>query len=271
MKNSRDGTPLRAQYVALGSSFAAGIGLGPRAPGSPRACRRTINSYPQHLARLCGLSLVDRTCSGATTADVLDGGKDRQGPQVDGITSDTELVTLTAGGNDVNYVGDLIMLSLRARSRVARALMRLFWKGPRPVAERDFAALQRNFRAIVDAARRRAPDARIVFVTYPQIVPSVGTCEALGLGLEEAALMRAVGQALDAVTREAAQASGALLVDMGPPSAAHAVGSAQPWVSGATRLRDAPFHPTREGTLATALQIAATLVRRASEPAPVRP
>ena len=263
-----------APYVALGSSFAAGIGLGPRAPGSPRACRRTINSYPQHLARLCGLALVDRTCSGATTTHVLNGGKDRQGPQVDAITPETELVTLTAGGNDVQYVGDLIMLSLRARSRVARALMRPFWNGPRPVAERDFAALHRSFCTIVDSARRRAPRARIVVVSYPQIVPSVGTCPALGLGEEEAALMRAVGQALEAVTREAARASGALLVDMGPSSAAHAVGSAQPWVSGATRLRDAPFHPTREGTLATALQVAATLglaVRRESEPAPPRP
>lgn len=251
--------PNPAQYVALGSSFAAGIGLGPRPPDSPRACRRSVDSYPQHLARLCGLSIVDMTCSGATTAHVLDGGRARQGPQIDGITQATELVTLTAGGNDVHYVGDLIMLSLRARSRVARALMRAFWNGPSPVAERDFAALHRNLRAIVDEARRRAPRARIVLVSYPQIVPSVGTCAALGLGADEAALMRDVGQALDAVTREAAQASGALLVDMGPPSAAHAVGSAQPWVSGATRLRDAPFHPTREGTLATALQVAASL------------
>ena len=62
------GTP---QYVALGSSYAAGIGLGKRAPGSPVACFRSVNDYPQQLARILGLSLVDVTCSGATTKHVL--------------------------------------------------------------------------------------------------------------------------------------------------------------------------------------------------------
>lgn len=259
MKNDQGRTPARAQYVALGSSFAAGVGLGPRAPGSPRACRRTVNSYPQHLARLCGLSIVDRTSSGATTSQVLNGGQGRLGPQIDGVTADTALVTLTAGGNDVQYVGDLILLALRGRGRLARALMRPFWSGPRPVAERDFGALQHNLRAIVDEVHRRAPRARVALVSYPQIVPAVGTCPELGVAADEAALMRDVGKALADATREAARASGALLVDMGPPSATHAVGSVQPWVSGATRLRDAPFHPTREGTLATALQVAASL------------
>ena len=64
-------TRARPQYVALGSSFAAGIGLGERAPGSPRICMQSINGYPQQLARLLGLSLVDVSCSGAATKHVL--------------------------------------------------------------------------------------------------------------------------------------------------------------------------------------------------------
>ena len=211
------------------------------------------------------------TSSGATTVHVLDGGQGRLGPQLDAITAETELVTLTAGGNDVNYVGDLILLALRARSRVARMLMRLFWGGPRPLAGRDFATLHRHLCAIVEEARRRAPRARIVLVSYPQIVPSAGTCAALGLDADEAALMRDVGRVLAEVTRDAARASGALLVDMGPLSAGHAVGSAQPWVSGATRLKDAPFHPTREGTLATALQVASSLGLAVSSDGAVAP
>jgi hypothetical protein len=81
----------------------------------------------------------------------------------------------------------------------------------------------------------------------------------LGLGEEEAALMRAVGHALGATTRDAAQSSGALFVDMAPTSAAHAVGSAQPWVSGAGGQGVVPFHPTLEGTLAMAKQAALAL------------
>ena len=148
--------------------------------------------------------------------------------------------------------------------------MRPFWNGPRPVVERDFGVLQHRLCAIVDEVHRRAPRARVALVSYPQIVPTIGTCRELGLAADEAALMRDVGQALAHAMREAALASGALLVDMGPPSATHAVGSMQPWVSGATRLRDAPFHPTREGTLAMALQVAASLGLAVSGEVPSR-
>jgi hypothetical protein len=63
-----------SEYVALGSSFAAGLGLGPRVPGSPIVCQRSVNGYPQQLARMTGLSLTDMSCSGATASHVLRGG-----------------------------------------------------------------------------------------------------------------------------------------------------------------------------------------------------
>ncbi len=121
-----------SRYVALGSSFAAGIGLGARLEGSPRACRRTANGYPQQLARLRELAITAVTCSGATTGHVLHVGQCREGAQVSAVNGETGLVTLTAGGNDVNYVGDLMLMAYRARSRVVRALTGPFWKGLRP-------------------------------------------------------------------------------------------------------------------------------------------
>ena len=60
-----------AQYVALGSSFASGFGLGPRLQGSPYACLKSSNGCPQQLARMLNLSLADMTCYGATTTHVL--------------------------------------------------------------------------------------------------------------------------------------------------------------------------------------------------------
>ena len=69
-----------AQYVALGSSFAAGFGLGPRLAGSPYACLKSSNGYPQQLAMMLNLSLEDMTCIGATTTKVLHGGQFFQGP-----------------------------------------------------------------------------------------------------------------------------------------------------------------------------------------------
>ena len=94
-------------YVAMGSSFAAGIGLGPRAPGSPIACMRTINGYPQQLARLLHITILDVTSSGATTAHILHGGQYFQRAQLDAVTAATQLVTITSGGNDIGYVGGI--------------------------------------------------------------------------------------------------------------------------------------------------------------------
>ncbi len=56
-----------AEYVALGSSFAAGPGDVKRSEGSLALCFQSDANYPHLLARRYGLSLYDATCSGATT------------------------------------------------------------------------------------------------------------------------------------------------------------------------------------------------------------
>jgi hypothetical protein len=39
-----------SHYVALGGSFAAGPGIGRRAPGSPRPAMRSASNYPHLVA-----------------------------------------------------------------------------------------------------------------------------------------------------------------------------------------------------------------------------
>ncbi|MBV1687797.1 hypothetical protein KRR38_08935 [Novosphingobium sp. G106] len=103
-------------YVALGSSFAAGLGLGPRAPGSPIISQRSSNGYPQQLARLLNVpSFTDMSSSGATVMHVWLGGQMLLPPQIDALGPGTRLVTLTAGGNDVGYVGDITIMAFKRR------------------------------------------------------------------------------------------------------------------------------------------------------------
>ena len=52
VKQMRTPPVANAYYVALGSSYAAGLGLGPRVRGSPIISGRSVNGYPQQLARL---------------------------------------------------------------------------------------------------------------------------------------------------------------------------------------------------------------------------
>jgi lysophospholipase L1-like esterase len=247
------------QYVAMGSSYAAGIGLGQRLKGSARVCQRSGNGYPQQLARLCGLAITDVTCSGATTEHVLRGGQCRQDSQLSAVNRGTELVTLTAGGNDVQYVGDLMMMAYRARSKVLRALMRPFWKAPRPIEDRDFDALFRNLCAIVAEVRARAPSAHVMLVSYPQILPLQGACPVFGSDEGDIELMREVGRRLHATTSEAARTTGATFVDIAAASREHFVGSPEPWVKGLAGKDGAAIHPTLAGAIATAREVCRVL------------
>jgi lysophospholipase L1-like esterase len=238
------------QYVALGSSFAAGIGLGPREPGSPLVCMRSTQGYPRQLARMTGLSLVDMTCSASTTEHILHGGQVFLGPQLAAIGPNTQLVTITSGGNDVDYIGDLWFAGGRADP-----LGRLLRKGPKPLDQRDFAKVGENFVAIVAEIRRRAPAAKVVIASYPTVLPPQGTCAALKVDAAVADLSRQVAARLLETTRAAAERSGALFVDMAAAGVGHDVCSSAPWVNGAAPSEGTRFHPNAAGAKAAAEEV----------------
>src|SRR5262245_50036137 len=85
-------------YVALGSSFASGPGVPERIKDSPFPCMRSDHDYPHQLAARRNLSLADVTCSGATTHDILDHSQFFTRPQIQAVSAETELVTITIGG-----------------------------------------------------------------------------------------------------------------------------------------------------------------------------
>jgi lysophospholipase L1-like esterase len=229
------------QYVAMGSSYAAGPGILPMVPGSPLRCARSAEDYAHVLARLRGLSLVDVTCSGATTVDVLHGGQFSLPPQLDAMTSQTQLVTVTIGGNDVFFMANLMGLSCDRRV-VALCNVR-----PDAEVQARFAALADSLRQIVAGARARSPGVRVVFLTYFTVLPERGSCERVALTPEQADQMRAVAARLAQITREVAKETGSGLLDVAVLSRAHDACSKDPWVLGAHRepgLLIPPFHPT---------------------------
>jgi GH43 family beta-xylosidase/lysophospholipase L1-like esterase len=245
-------------YVALGSSFAAGPGLGPKVTDSPGPCDRGTNSYPRTLAAQAGLALHDASCSGATVAQVLGGGQAGLPPQVAAITPDTWMVTITAGGNDVGYIGDMMRIAHDGQTAP-----------PRTAAQRPFDTLRTTMLALFHDIRRRAPAARIVVTTYPLVLPPEGTCPALHLTADQTAIFREVAAQVAAVTRETADQGGAAVVDMAQLSIGHDACSSTPWTNGARPAAGVPFHPTMAGALATSQAIAHLIGRPA--PAPTTP
>jgi lysophospholipase L1-like esterase len=232
------------QYVAMGSSYAAGPGILPVVPASPLRCARSIENYAHVLAQEHDLSLIDVTCSGATTVDVIRGGQFDLPPQLDAVTPATQLVTVTIGGNDVFYMANLIGLSCKRLTPAG---------GDCPVrsdsdVETRFAGLADSLREVVAGARRRSPKVRVVFVNYFTVLPERGTCERAGLTDAQADHMRSVAVRLADITRQVANESGAGLLDVAALSRGHDTCSQDPWVLGARREPGSlipPFHPTR--------------------------
>jgi lysophospholipase L1-like esterase len=243
------------EYVALGSSFAAGPQLGPLQEGSPHACWRTVENYASQLAQATGLKLVDVSCGGATATNILQGGPFLQPPQIDAIGPSARLVTVTVGGNDVDYIGNLGLLAYRDRGGALGSLVRLVWKGPSAVEARPYDQLITRLVEIVAIARQRAPQATVVLMTYPAVLPRSGTCANLGISGQEASLMQGVAAALAQATRSAASRSGALLVDMASESAGHDACSGDPWVNGRVSVDGAMFHPNRAAMQAAARRL----------------
>jgi len=244
--------------VALGSSFASGPGVTVRVPGSSLPCGRSADNYAHQLARQRHLALVDMTCNGATTENVLRRGQWFQPPQIAAVGADTRLVTVTIGGNDVSYLRNLIALHcMNAPGDVPawQRLLGLCTPVPPSDVKAAFARLGPNMREIAAEVRRRAPHAMLIFVPYLSVLPRSGTCAALGLTTEEADRMRAVGIRLHAMTRETAKTTGADFVDAASMSADHNACAAIPWVNGfvfSVSRGKFPFHPNLAGMTAIA-------------------
>lgn len=112
-----EGEPLSVtgstSYVAMGDSFSSGEGnptfeYGTNQGGAnENRCHRSPQAYPRQLQSDLSLDLGPTAfvaCAGATTSDVTSG-KYGEDPQTDALSEDTEVVTITIGGNDVDFEG----------------------------------------------------------------------------------------------------------------------------------------------------------------------
>ncbi len=229
---SRGGTG--AEYVALGSSFASGPGIGVRAAGAALLCQQSTDNYAHLLARKRNLRLLDRSCAGSTTADILSDGQFFQTPQIESIGPETRLVTITTGGNDLGYLVKLWTSSCgHAPGAVPWWLKRVCKaQDNRPQAVM-LQGLSVSMNEIAKQIRRRAPQAQIAFVEYATILPDHGGCpDRLPLSTVEIRQGRAVAAALAHVTEQAALANGAFLVRASEVTRGHDVCAADPWVTG---------------------------------------
>jgi hypothetical protein len=162
-------------YVALGDSFQSGQGAGNYEPGTDEGdgngCRRSHNAYPHLLLRrgAVALDLDFRACSGAVMRDFSHAQHADQGPQLDALGSDTRLVTVGIGGNDLDFAGVLkgcIATVFGNPASVAVTWWRSCARNQGPTVDAKIASLSdgslgRDLSVLYREIRRRAPHARV--------------------------------------------------------------------------------------------------------------
>ena len=197
-------------------------------------CLRSGVNYPALVATVMpGTRLTDVSCSGAGTLHMTTPEQGMTGtvpPQFDALRPSTDLVTLGIGGNDDGVFGAVVgqCTQLQASDPSGSPCTAQL----RETAEATLARIRTNVAGVIAGVRQRSPQARILVVGYPQIVPESGTCDDLPLAAGDYPFAREVNEGLTKAVEAAAGDAGAEYVDVWTPSAGHDICSADPWING---------------------------------------
>jgi lysophospholipase L1-like esterase len=219
--SSQAATP-PVRYVALGDSYSAASGVLPPDPTAPPSCLRSTSNYPKVIAAATGVQLTDATCGAAETGDFSTSQYPGIAPQLEAVDEDTQLVTMTIGGNDSGvFINSIVQCGSAGLSTVGQGS---------PCKDRygsSFADTIRTttYPSLVNALRAvrgAAPDAEVAILGYPWIMPVTGGCfDRMPIAEGDVPYLRGIQATLNDAVRRAAAATGATYVSMNKVSDGH--------------------------------------------------
>jgi GDSL-like lipase/acylhydrolase family protein len=213
-------SPLR--YVALGDSYSAASGVLPPDPLAPPECLRSLRNYPHVIAGATGAQLRDVTCGAADTGDFFEPQYPGMAPQLDALSADTQLVTMTIGGNDNNVFIETILAcgtaGLSTLGQGSPCKDRYGSSFEETIETTTYPALVRA----LEAVRARAPLAQVAILGYPWIMPPSGGCfDKMPVAEGDVPYVRGIQATLNDAVGRAAAATGTTYVDMNAVSEGH--------------------------------------------------
>jgi lysophospholipase L1-like esterase len=219
------------RYVALGDSYASGLGAGNYSGGS---CERSSRAYPALWAAAHHpVSYSSRACSNATTSSVISG-------QLSALSRATTLVSLTIGGNDAGFVHVMTTCVL---------LPTRFCVGAVKGAESKIrSSLPGELDKVLAAISARAPDARVVVLGYPDPYDLARSSSCVGLSTTDRSYLNQAASQLDGQIRAAAGRHRDVFADVRPAFAGHEICDSGRWLNSVDWLDiAASYHPTAAG------------------------
>lgn len=218
-------------YVALGDSYSSGVGAGDYIAGSG-TCMRSNNAYgPAFATAHDASSFHFDACSGATTDTVTS-------DQLDHLTADTDLVSISVGGNDIGFAD--IMSSCVTHGDDA-CLDKV--DDAKTSARQDLPA---KLDDAYDAIHSKAPNAQVVVVGYPQLFTSDASC-VTGISKTESNALNEAADVLNGIVSERAAEHGFTYADVTDTFSGHQLCSSSSWLHGIAATVVASFHPTADG------------------------
>jgi lysophospholipase L1-like esterase len=184
-------------YVALGDSYASGVGSGSYTSESG-SCLRSTKAYPQLWTNgHAPSSFRFVACSGAKTTDV-------NANQLSALSSSTTLVSITIGGNDVGFADVMLTCVVYGTSSCVSAVNAAETKA------RTYLPgwLDTTYNGI----RARAPYANVVVVDYPRFYHDLWYC--VGLSSTSRNKINEGADVLDGVIQSAATRHGFAFADV---------------------------------------------------------
>lgn len=204
-------------YVALGDSYASGVGAGSYISSSGDCDRSTNAAAYLWNAAHKPASFAFNACSGATTDDVL-------ANQLGSLNSSTSLVSISIGGNDAGFADVMQTCVLSSDStclsRISTATSYIT------------NTLPGKLDTVYNAIHSKAPNARVVVVGYPRFYLLGQTC--LGLSDTKRSAINNAADTLDGTIQSRVQPMASSSATSAPPSPATRSAPATPGCTAST-------------------------------------
>jgi lysophospholipase L1-like esterase len=225
------GTALADNYVALGDSYSSGTGTRDYSLNS--GCQRGPYAYPALIkADRPNTNLTFVACSGAKTGDVL-------ANQVQSLSTSTNIVTITIGGNDAGF-----------SSVITQCALPWPWSCDSDITNAQNYirnTLPGNLNNVYSQIKSRAPNARVVVLGYPRLFMGVDCNAGTFFSGDEMTKLNATADLLKTTISARAAAYGFTFKDAIPAFTNHAVCSSSEWLNGLSNPVSDSYHPNRTG------------------------
>jgi hypothetical protein len=207
--------------VALGDSYSAASGVLPLDLSAPQ-CLRSVRNYPHVIAGATGAQLKDVTCGAAETSDFFESQYPGVAPQLDAVKSDTQLVTMTIGGNDssvfINTILDCGVAGLSTLGQGSPCKDRYGSSFEDTINTTTYPSLVKALSAV----RAKAPTARVAILGYPWIMPASGGCfDKMPVASGDVPYVRGIQATLNDAVQRAAAVTGSTYVNLSAISNGH--------------------------------------------------